>query len=579
MYKRNMAHFHVKKKKGRPYLYVREIARVDGRPKVVKQIYIGSPERVAALVSEEADEEATLSCEEFGALWLANRIDRDVDLAGLVDEVVPRSKKEKGPSVGEYFLYCVLNRMVETRSKNRLGDWYHRTAIQQIRPVDIDELTSQRYWEKWDRVGEKDLEDIGHRFFEKIWKLESPEADCLLFDTTNYYTFMASDTDSDLAVRGKNKAGRHHLRQIGLGLLVSKESRLPLYYKVYPGNLHDSRLFRAVMDEMFGIVCGLNRTKERLTVVIDKGMNSEANYAWIDEHSRIHFVTTYSTYFAEELATTPMDYFEPVDIEKNRRLEKDGKEGDGLLAYRTDGFYWDKRRTVVVTHNPVTARKQNYTLDSKLEILRQELIEMRAKVRDREPHWRNPRAIEERYLRICERYHIPSDLYTLEFETTRDGLTMSFRRDAYRVRRKREGFGRNIIITDNTDWPTSDIVQSSLDRWEVENRFRLSNDDELVNARPVRHWTDSKIRCHLFTCIVAMTYLRMLERGLLSNGIKRTASMVMDDMRHLHSVLSLKGGRRKPQRRLENPSKTQAEVLSAFGCRIDKRGVLQESFG
>ena len=579
MYKRNMAHFHVKKKKGRPYLYVREIARVDGKPKVVKQIYIGPPERVAALVSGEADEEVTLSCEEFGALWLANRIDRDVDLAGLVDDVVPRSKKEKGPSVGEYFLYCVLNRMVETRSKNRLAEWYRRTAIQQIRPVDIDELTSQRYWEKWDRVGEKDLEDIGHRFFEKIWKLESPEADCLLFDTTNYYTFMASDTDSDLAVRGKNKAGRHHLRQIGLGLLVARESRLPLYYKVYPGNLHDSRLFRAVMDEMFGIVCGLNRTKERLTVVIDKGMNSEANYAWIDEHSRIHFVTTYSTYFAEELATIPMDYFEPVDIEKNRRLEKDGKEGDCLLAYRTDGFYWGKKRAVVVTHNPVTARKQNYTLDSKLEKLRQELLEMRAKVRDREPHWRNPGAIEERYLRICERYHIPSDLYTLEFETTRDGLTMSFRRDAYRVRRKRESFGRNIIITDNTDWPTSDIVQSSLDRWEVENRFRLSNDYELVNARPVRHWTDSKIRCHLFTCIVAMTYLRILELRLLSNGIKRTASMVMDDMRHLHSVLSLKGGRRKPQRRLETPSKTQAEVLSTFGCRIDKRGVLQESSG
>ena len=46
-----MAHFHVKKKKGRPYLYVREIARVDGRPKVVSQIYIGSPQRVAGMAT------------------------------------------------------------------------------------------------------------------------------------------------------------------------------------------------------------------------------------------------------------------------------------------------------------------------------------------------------------------------------------------------------------------------------------------------------------------------------------------------------------------------------------------------
>ncbi|MDZ7580359.1 MAG: hypothetical protein U5R30_07000 [Deltaproteobacteria bacterium] len=43
------AHFHVKTKKGRPYLYVREIARVNGKPKVISQTYIGSPERVADL--------------------------------------------------------------------------------------------------------------------------------------------------------------------------------------------------------------------------------------------------------------------------------------------------------------------------------------------------------------------------------------------------------------------------------------------------------------------------------------------------------------------------------------------------
>jgi hypothetical protein len=35
-------------------------------------------------------------------------------------------------------------------------------------------------------------------------------------------------------------------------------------------------------------------------------------------------------------------------------------------------------------------------------------------------------------------------------------------------------FGKNIIITDNTDWPTGDIVQASLDRWQVEDRFRLT---------------------------------------------------------------------------------------------------------
>jgi len=75
-----MAHFHIKKKKGRPYLYVREIARVNGKPKVISQTYIGSPDRVAGFVKGQSQEIKKLRVEEFGALWLAQQADKDLDL-------------------------------------------------------------------------------------------------------------------------------------------------------------------------------------------------------------------------------------------------------------------------------------------------------------------------------------------------------------------------------------------------------------------------------------------------------------------------------------------------------------------
>jgi hypothetical protein len=54
-------------------------------------------------------------------------------------------------------------------------------------PVELDELTSKRYWEKWDRVNETDLQTIAPpQFFERICQVEAPSADCQLFDTTNY---------------------------------------------------------------------------------------------------------------------------------------------------------------------------------------------------------------------------------------------------------------------------------------------------------------------------------------------------------------------------------------------------------
>jgi transposase len=152
---------------------------------------------------------------------------------------------------------------------------------------------------------------------------------------------------------------------------------------------------------------------------------------------------------------------------------------------------------------------------------------------------------------------------------------MNFRKAAYNVKLKQSIFGKNIIITDNTDWTTSEIVKASLDRWQAEDRFRLSKDNDLVGVSPVRHWTDSKIRCHLFTCVVAMTYLRLIEMKLAGIDVKRSAEEIMDDMQHLHSVLSLPNGSRKPIRRLETPSKTQAKVLSAFNHYIDDSGVLQ----
>lgn len=566
-----MAHFHIKRKKGRPYLYVREIARVGGKPKVVSQVYVGSPEKVAELASGGAGS-VKLRVEEFGALWLANRIDKRIDLAGIVDAVIAKSPWEEGPSVGEYFLYCVLNRMCEATSKNKLSSWYSKTAIQSIRPTAVEGLTSQRYWDKWSRVSDDDLKKIAAAFFEKVWKLAGPSADCLLFDTTNYYTYLASDTPSQLAKRGKNKQGRNSLRQVGLGLLVSRDKRLPLHYCVYPGNLHDSRQFEAVLSEMFGVVQSLCQTKERLTLVIDKGMNSSDNFRLIDEHQRVHFVTTYSTYFEPDLAAADIRAFEPLDAEKNKQKP----EHDRVLVFRTSGEYWGKTRTVVVTYNPRTARKQAYSLTSKLDTLRDELLVMRQKVREVQPHWKNADKVRQRYLGLCEHLHLPSDLYVLDFKET-PRLAMSFRKDVPKVKTKLAGLGKSIIVTDNTDWTTSEIVRASLDRWQVESAFRQSKDDDLVAMRPIRHFTDSKISCHLFSCVAALTYLRLIELELKKRGIDRSAGDVMDDMRHLHSVLILSQGKRNPERRLEIPTKTQAQVLSAFGHYVDDGGVLRQN--
>ena len=152
---------------------------------------------------------------------------------------------------------------------------------------------------------------------------------------------------------------------------------------------------------------------------------------------------------------------------------------------------------------------------------------------------------------------------------------MNFRKNHYRIGRYIDRFGKNIIVTNITSWTTDEIVQASLDRWTVEDGFRLTKDEAQVALRPIRHWTDSKIRCHIFTCIAALAFLRIIELRLRKAGVNLTAKAAMRHMNNLHSCLVWLPGKRKALRMLEEPSAEQAEIMRAFGWKIAS-GVLQE---
>ena len=571
-----MAHLHKKMKKGRPYYYIREMARVEGKPKVVRQIYLGSVERILKMVTQGSTGCVKIKAEQFGALWLADQIDRKIDFAGLVDSIVPQGEKQTGPSVGEYFLYAVFNRMIDARSKRALKEWYNDTAIRQIRPVNVDALTSQRFWERWEQVSKAHIEQIANRFLKKLNELEPSESDCFLFDTTNYYTFMAGQTESELAKTGKNKEGRNWLRQIGVALLVSRDKQLPMFYREYEGNRHDAALCERLLGEIFDVLRDSGAGATPLTLVFDKGMNSKDNIAFIDAKEQLHFITSYSTYFAEHLIHQDMAHFKAVDTAKNIELKKLGRHDDLLLARRTTEVFWGKERTVIVTYNPLTASKQRYAFEKKLSAVQAALYEMRSKLRAQAPQWKQPGQVKKRYEDLCKKLHFPDDLYDLDFEKLPKGWAMGFRKNPYRIRRHIDRFGKNILVTDLMEWSTLDIVQAALDRYVIEKMFRQSKDDDLVSVLPVRHWTDSKIRCHILTCVVALAYLRLIEIHLKRSGMPLTATCAMDYMHKLHSCLCWHAKNRKPMRIIENPSKIQADILKAFGYQVIDGGVLQK---
>ena len=61
----------------------------------------------------------------------------------------------------------------------------------------------------------------------------------------------------------------------------------------------------------------------------------------------------------------------------------------------------------------------------------------------------------------------------------------------------------------------------------------------------------------------------------LCSGRKSYSGRCHGRQQHLHSVLTLNKGAIKPSRRLEAPTKTRSQVLTALRHRINDSGVLQ----
>src|SRR5208337_1352946 len=95
--------------RGRPYYYLRECQRVDGKPKIVWQQYLGSVDDIIKRLM--APEPLQVSHVEYGASQACFDIAQELGLTETIDRHCPK-RREDGLSVGEYITIAALNRCI-----------------------------------------------------------------------------------------------------------------------------------------------------------------------------------------------------------------------------------------------------------------------------------------------------------------------------------------------------------------------------------------------------------------------------------------------------------------------------------
>ena len=555
--------------KGHIYYYARECKRVDGKPKIVWQKYLGRAEKIVEVMTGETKEtepapmkEVTIS--EFGAvaglLGIAERL-------GLVDLINANvSKREQGLSVGHYMLLAALNRCVAPCSKQKLGEWFENTPLVRLTPARKSQLTSKRFWDNMGHVSSDTINAVENALAKRVVDEFGVDPHCLLFDATNFFTYIHSFNEcSTLPQRGHSKEGRKDLRIVGLALLVSVDFHIPLFHDTYMGNRNDAAEFSSVTDRLMQRYHVLNDSVEQLTIVFDKGNNSSVN---IEELESIgyHFVGSLKLSQCPELLTVSMEQYEPL---LHPRLS-------GVRVLRTEKEVFGNQRTVVVAYNeqlylaPVSSlhleiRKRTRNLEN--------LSRSIGKWRDGSRRGGRKPTVEgtrEKAAKLLKGQYV-KDVVTVEVKEIDGFPALSYRVDQEALHRfTTEKLGKTVLFTHNDHWTSEEIVLAYRGQAGVESAFRTMKDPHFVSWSPMFHWTDDKIRVHAFYCVLALTLTSLLRRELHKAGIDLSINEMLKELGSIREVAFFQQSSSKEQTAsvaLSKLSPLQAQMMDALGLR------------
>ena len=556
-----------KKQGGKTYYYAVESARVDGKPRIVSQQYLGSADEVMAKVTGAGAggvpvRSAHHRFGEVAAVWAV--LER-LGVAGIIDDVVAGVDPVKGVSVGRFLVIAALNRVVAPCSKAQISEWWAGTAGPRFTRIGAGKLDHRRFWDAMNQVTAEHLSEISARVAAKIVAEYKLDTSSVALDMTNFATWVDSTNDAaPLLARGRSKQKRSDLRLLGLGLVVTRDGGVPLAWHPYRGNRPDVSVFVETLDALTASYRAITASagpvaagtgNDALTVVFDAGQNSAANFTYLTG-TGAKYVGSTPPSDHQDLLAIPASSYQPV-------------EGfDGLTAYESTKTIYGQPQRVVVTHSPTLHTAQSRGFDQTLAKATGRLDEL-AQTLARGKTRSTREQVAARIDRITHNTWVTEVLTVAvtgnspkEFR-----LTHQIKKPARTALEKRV-FGKRILITNQADWTTAEVIAAYRSQSHVEDSFRQLKDPHVVSFSPMHHWTDDHIRVHTFTCILALQAAHLMTRQAEQAGIKLSTRKILHELGSIQETVLLyhagAKGRPRAQRLLTDHSKAAEKLATLF---------------
>jgi transposase len=540
---------------------------VDGKPKLVSERYLGSvADIVAAMDRAEAgtmpDRTGHLRFGDVAAVW---GLLVELDVAGVIDDVIGDRRSDAGASVGTYLALAALGRLVEPGSKSRFAEFWATTAADRFTRIRPKVLGHRKFWDAMHAVDTAALQEISTRLAARMIAQFDLDTSSVALDMTNFATYIDTTNDkAPIAQRGKAKQKRTDLRLVGLGMVVTRAGGIPLVWHAYPGTRPDVTPFATLIDHLTaqyghltstvtaststgggaireGVGGGAGGAAESMTVVFDAGQNSAANFGHL-QATGLHYVGS----------VPPSDCPDLLALPASRRVVIDPDRYPGVTAIDTRRPVYGMDRRVVLIHSQDLhddqARSFTGTTLAKAGRQLDELAATLGRGKTRRTHDQVTTEITT----------ITRNSWAAEvIEYTLAGDTPAQRRLTWSINTtKREAledrvFGKRILITDQENWPVVDVVAGYRSQSEIEFSFRQLKDPHQVSFSPMFHWTNNNIAVHTFTCVLALQLAHLLRLKAHRAGHDLTVRSLLDTLKGIGETVLIypsTGGRPKARR-------------------------------
>jgi transposase len=350
----------------------------------------------------------------------------------------------------------------------------------------------------------------------------------LAYDTTNFYTYIASNNQrNQLAQRGHNKQGRHNLRQVGLSYVLDGDNGLSLCHHVYRGNIADGEEFSTSLDRMLSMLDRNQIARDTVTLVFDKGGAALANTVQLDE-AGVGWIS------ALPWNQAPIAFRER-DVEQ---LPKSGSALPGVRAAAERLLVHGKEYLCVVKYSSSFAGEQLHSVATSLSKTLQALRRFSIELNKPQARWTETQIRNKIQRWLSVQFLDELIRYQLESQDGRWRLQFDFDNSAWQ-KLMNHRLGRTILLTNRMDWTADQVALGYSGQQEIEQVFRGLKDGDWLGWGPMHHWTDRKIRIHAFYCMLGISLLQYIHKQSQAawNGI--SMEQLLEELRQIQQFVLL----------------------------------------